>query len=544
MIRIRQIKLNNSGFENDPEKLKDILREKAAKLLRVDPCNIGTLSVRSHAIDARKKPDLFHVYTVDLTLKGTAEDTVLKRVRNKDITPVHEKPYAFPYTAPSVYTASSPKTPRPLIAGFGPAGMLAAYMLAKAGYRPVVIERGRDIDSRKKDVETFFRTGVLDTASNVQFGEGGAGTFSDGKLNSGIKDKSGRIRKILEVFVSMGAPDEILTESSPHIGTDRLAEVVRSLRADIIRSGGEVRFNTKLTDIIAGDGSRSLTAVTDDGQIDASALIIATGHSARDTFRMLSARGLAMEPKPFAVGLRVQHPQALINLAQYGIEHPENLPAAPYKLTAKASSGRGVYSFCMCPGGYIINASSENGMTAVNGMSHHARDGAAANSAIVVTLSPADYGNGSLFSGIEFQERIESAAFNAAQGLVPVQYLDDYRLGRASEENILRQKPQVMGAYRFTDLCDILPGEIRSDIIEGMSIFGKKIRGFDNDDTILAGVESRTSSPLRILRGDDLRSVTHPLIFPCGEGAGYAGGIISAAVDGIRVAEAVAEALT
>ena len=536
MIRVFEIKLPCEEILFGVP-FEEQLLPRVAKRLGIDASLILSLAVRRHAIDARKKPALFDVFTVDVSV---AEGTVLHATGK--VLEVEERSYAFPGDGDALRK-------RPVIAGFGPAGIFCAYELALHGARPVVIERGADTDTRVRDVERFWKDGVFHPASNVQFGEGGAGTFSDGKLNSGIKDKSGRIREVLNVLVEHGAPEEILYEAEPHIGTDLLRDVVKRIRAHIIALGGEVHFNTKLTGIEVEDG-RVTAAIVESRRIETDTIVLAIGHSARDTFRMLNGAGIKMEQKAFAVGLRVLHPQEKIDLAQYGRARDMEPPAS-YKLTHQTLSGRGVYSFCMCPGGYVVNASSEEGGLCVNGMSDHARDSGSANAAIVVQVRPEDYaaygqGADDVLAGVTFQRVLEQRAYDIGSGDVPVETWGDFCEAAGSESAGSCQRdgyngrfviPYIKGRYRFAPVHDILPDELNQCIMEGMTAFGKKIKGFDAPDTLVAGVESRTSSPVRILRDETMQSVTVKGLYPAGEGAGYAGGIMSAAVDGIKVAE-------
>ena len=543
MIQIRQLKLMPGHSDRE-------LTEKAARTLRIRPEEIASLRVVRQSIDARKKPEIRLIYTVDVKLVAREEKVLLSCRKNPDVGPAPEVRYRFPEPGKEILAE------RPLIIGTGPAGLFCGYLLAKAGYRPLLLERGEDVESRTRRVEEFWKTGVLSADSNVQFGEGGAGTFSDGKLNTLVKDKDGRNTEVLKIFVENGAPEEIRYESRPHVGTDVLSRVVKHMRERILSWGGEVRFSTRVTELVI-EGGRVRGVVCENGErIDAGAVVLAIGHSARDTFAMLEKKGIPMEAKSFAVGFRVEHPQELINLSQYAQRRPEALPPASYKLTAKTSEGRGVYSFCMCPGGYVVNASSEPGRLAVNGMSYSGRNGKNANSAIIVSVTPQDYGAGGPLAGIQFQRMLEERAFRAAGGAVPVQRYADYAgterengSAVAEADGMVREKrerhvpadfaPAIKGAWKFADLRDILPSSVRKAFLEGMEAFDRIIPGFADDAVCLSGVESRTSSPVRIPRDETLQSSVRGL-YPCGEGAGYAGGITSAAMDGMRVAEAIA----
>ena len=424
---------------------------------------------------------------------------------------------------------------RPIIVGSGPAGLFCAYNLCLQGFRPLIIERGKKIEDRVKDVEEFWNNNKLDINSNVSFGEGGAGTFSDGKLNTLVKDENNRGRMVMETFISCGAPSDIIYNYHPHIGTELLRNVINNLRNKIINLGGEFRYNTQLTNLVINNNEVSGIIVNNNEEIKTNCVVLAIGHSARDTFYMLNDNKLSMESKPFAIGVRVQHPQKIINENQYG-KYAKYLDNASYKLTYKASNNRGVYSFCMCPGGFVVNASSEEGLLCINGMSNHDRDTENANSAIVVTIDKNDYGE-SLFSGLEYQRELEKNAYNLGSSNIPIQLLGDYLSNKESNSfGII--KPIFKGNYKFSNLNILFSDSINKSLHEAFSYFDKKIKGFNNPDTILAGIEARTSSPIRIIRDDNLMSNIKG-IYPCGEGAGYAGGITSASIDGIKVSESI-----
>lgn len=535
MIRIGQVKLKTGHSKED-------LYRKTEKILGVTEEDIESLEIHKRSLDARKKPELFFVYTVDVSLKyPKKEKKILKRMeKKKDICEVQKEDYQFPKKKDG-----DCRKERPVVIGSGPAGMFCAYMLAVSGYRPVLIERGAMVEERKKDVEEFWKTGVLNTVSNVQFGEGGAGTFSDGKLNTLVKDPRGIGRKVLKIFTEHGAPEEILYENKPHIGTDVLIDVVKNMRLSIEDAGGTCLFHTKMTGLEVKDGILKGVWISKEGKeelLKTDTAVLAIGHSARDTFKILYEQGIPMEPKSFAVGVRTEHLQSMINESQYGTKSHPHLPAAAYKLTAKAGNGRGVYTFCMCPGGYVVNASSEEGRLCVNGMSYHDRGGKNANSAVIVTVTPEDYkGEQELtpLSGVEFQRKLEEKAYLAGKGKIPVQCFGDFCENKISD-SFGEVLPQMKGAYCFGDVRGIFPEEIAESIQEGMFQFDRKIHGFANKDTVLSGVEARTSSPLRILRDETMQSIKIKGLYPCGEGAGYAGGITSAAMDGIKVAESIA----
>ena len=531
MIRITQLKLPVDHSRED-------LERQAARELKVTREQILGLTISRKSIDARKKP-VCYVYTVDVELK--AEQKVWKRIHSRNASRIERKEYRFPVSGQEKLSH------RPVIVGMGPAGLFCGLMLARAGYRPLILERGERVRERQRTVDRFWEEGVLAQDSNVQFGEGGAGAFSDGKLNTLVKDLKGRGRLVLETFVKAGAPEEILWWNKPHLGTDVLIGVVERIREEILSLGGEIRFRTKLTDIDTEGGAvrgvRVRAVSPQDMEnveeyIPCEALILAIGHSARDTFAMLAGKNIPMEKKAFAVGVRIEHPQAFINEDQYGKDYPRSLPAASYKLTRKASGGRGVYSFCMCPGGYVVNASSEEGLLAVNGMSYQARDGRNANSAMIVTVRPEDFGGSDVLAGMEFQRRLERAAYRAGEGQVPVQLLADFQKRQISR-CLGEIEPCIKGKWSFGDVRGIFPEELSQALEEGIFGCEQILPGFSRGDAVLSGVESRTSSPVRILRNEEMESRVKGL-YPCGEGAGYAGGITSAAMDGIKAAEAVA----
>lgn len=531
MIRINQLKLSVGHTKAD-------MKKKAAKMMRIPEDKILSLVPVRQSLDARKKNELLYIYSLNATVSGK-EGAVIKNAKNVNVVLNTEKPYRFPEHG------QEPLCHRPVIVGFGPAGMFCGLMLARAGFSPLILERGEDVDSRTQKVEAFWRGGELNPESNVQFGEGGAGTFSDGKLNTLVRDPSGRNKKVLEILAEAGADPSITYVNKPHVGTDVLSRVVKNIRQEIIRLGGEIRFGCKLTDFSEAGGRLISVTVSQreeggfyrEETIPAQAVVLAIGHSARDTFRMLSEKSLDLQAKAFAVGLRIQHPQKQINFSQYGMEEPGSLGAASYKLTKQTSSGRGIYSFCMCPGGFVVNASSETGRLAVNGMSNHDRAGTNANSALIVTVTPEDFPSPGPLGGVEFQRRLEEAAFNCGKGKIPVQLYGDFKAGTLSRA-FGDVEPAFKGGYSFGNLREVLNPSLTDAMTEGIDSFGRIIDGFDRPDAILAGIESRTSSPVRIPRTPELESAVRGL-YPCGEGAGYAGGITSAAMDGIRTAEMI-----
>lgn len=535
-IRINQIKLPIQHNKKE-------LEEKIRKLLKLRKDVIIKYQIVKKSIDARNKPDIRFVYSVDVESEGLS---ISKKVFGKNINLIQKQNYHYEITGKTKLGHA------PIIVGMGPAGLFCGYYLAKNGYQPVIIERGEDIDSRQETVKLFWETGKLDTESNVQFGEGGAGTFSDGKLNTQVKDKTGRNHEVLETFVKFGAKEEIRYINKPHIGTDMLKQIVKRMREEICHLGGTVYFNTKMTDFCLKetDGQKKITGLwvkrtekLETGvvrswveKIETELLVLAIGHSARDTFELLHQRGVVMSSKAFAVGLRMEHPQAMINRAMYGMDMHELLEAADYKVTYQTPK-RGIYSFCMCPGGYVVNASSEEGLLAVNGMSYSDRAGRNSNSAIVAAIAPNDYGGGVL-DGIKFQRELEKQAFLEGNGTIPVQRFDDFCQNRRTE-SFGEIYPATKGNYCMGNLRKVLPEELSWQLIEGIHGFSEQIPDFDRGDALLSGVESRTSSPIRLERDEQFFSRGILGLYPCGEGAGYAGGITSAAMDGLRIFEAI-----
>lgn len=528
MLRIDQLRLH-------PGQQETLLRARCAKLLRVAPADITACTVLRKAIDARE--DLTLVYTVSVSVKNEAQ--VLRRCRDKRVSVYKQEVYFLPapVTAPAV---------RPIVVGAGPAGLFAALVLARCGARPILLERGRPVEHRQVDVERFWSGGPLDPDSNVQFGEGGAGAFSDGKLNTGTKDL--RHRFILETLVRCGAPDTILTDAKPHVGTDKLHIALQALRQELEAAGADIRFNARLEHIRIQDGAVSAVTVCQNGQtydLPARHVVLALGHSARDTFEMLYQAGLAMEPKPFAMGVRIEHRQSAIDAAQYRslAGHPA-LPPSTYKLSCHLPNGRSAFSFCVCPGGQVVAAASEPGRTVTNGMSVYARDGENINGALLVNVTPEDFGGAGPLAGVAFQRSMEEAAYLLGGGgyRAPAQRVEDFLAGRPSAG-----PGRVIPSYRpgvvWTDLRRCLPPFVADALAEALPILGRKLRGYDAPDAVLTAVESRSSSPVRIPRDGTCQSALRGL-YPCGEGAGYAGGILSAAADGMRCAEEIVKQLS
>ena len=513
MLRVSNIKVN---YKEDQDLS---IKNKLKKIFKRD---INEYKINKKSIDARDKSNILFVYTIDISIEN--EDKYI----SDNIRKIGDESYKFDITG------TKEMTNRPVVVGFGPAGIFLSYMLAKYGYKPLIIERGKSIDERVEDVENFFKTNELNPNSNIQFGEGGAGTFSDGKLNTLTKDENFRTKKVFEIFVENGAPEEILYDYKPHIGTDILRTVIKNIRNKIIDMGGTIKYSTQLSNINIENGKIESIIINDSEEIKCDSLFLCIGHSARDTFYMLNDNKLDMKAKPFAVGIRIIHNREDINKAMFGDADFNILGTASYKLTYKSTSGRGVYSFCMCPGGYVVNASSELNRLAINGMSNYDRLSNSSNSAIVVTVSPDDFGN-NIFDGIEYQRKLEEKAYSIGKGFIPTQLYKDYINNNISNEygNII---PEVKGNTTFSDLNELFPKYINESLKEAIPYFGTKIKGYDNPDSVMMGIESRTSSPVTIIRDENHESNIKG-IYPVGEGAGYAGGITTAAVDGIKTFE-------
>lgn len=533
MVRIQQLKLK---YNHSLSELKTSL----LKQLRIREDQLLDYKIVKQSLDARKKPELFYVYTIDVILKN---ESAVRKLKSKNISLLQEKHAYHPVSSGNVRLKN-----RPVIIGTGPSGLFCGYLLARMGYRPILLERGDRMEERMAQVQNFWSGSPLNPESNVQFGEGGAGTFSDGKLNTLVHDACGRNAYVLQTFVDHGAPPEILYQNKPHIGTDILSEVIINMRHTILSHGGEFRFGNCLKEIHVRteDHGNMLKFITvyDRKQdryynLESDLIVLAPGHSARDTFQMLESIRIPMKAKSFAVGVRIEHSQDMIDRSQYGRQRDGALPAAAYKLTANLENGRGVYTFCMCPGGYVVNASSEPGKLAVNGMSYHDRSGKNANSAIIVTVTPDDFKEKGPLSGMYFQRELEQAAYQTGEGKIPVQKFGDF-LKRTPSDGPGAIHPQIKGGYVWAELHSIFPEFITESLKDGILEFDRKIKGYADPDAVLSAVESRTSSPVRILRDESLQSEIRG-IYPCGEGAGYAGGIMSAAMDGMKVAEKIAE---
>lgn len=523
-------KINNISLNIDEP--KEVLLSKVAKKLHIKKEQISNFKIIKESIDARKKDNIKFNYCVEVKLNNN--QSIMSVVNGKDI--ILEEEMA----KEELKKGHIPLNSRPVVIGLGPAGLFSALTLAKNGYKPVVFERGEDVDSRTKTVQSFWNGATdLNLESNVQFGEGGAGAFSDGKLTTRIKDN--RCTEVLQSFIKAGAPEEIAFEGKPHIGTDILKEVVKNIREEIKCLGGEVHFNSKLESIKTKDG-KLLSIVVNGNEIDCEALVLAIGHSSRDTYQMLIEKGIFMEPKAFAIGVRIEHPRQLINESQYGkfANHPR-LKAADYRLTYQSKSlNRGIYSFCMCPGGTVVAAASEQNRLVTNGMSYHARDLENSNSALVVTVGPEDFFNNSVLSGMEFQRHYEELAYNLGGGdyIAPIQLVGDF-LNDKNSNKIGSVKPSYKPGYQFRELKECLPKYVVEALKEGIIKFDSKIKGYAMSEAVLTGIETRTSAPVRIIRNEGLQSISAKGVYPTGEGAGFAGGIISAAVDGIKVAEKI-----
>ena len=516
MLRIREVKIPIS-LDND-----EYIKKKISKLLNISKEEIIDYKILKKSIDARDKNNILFIYEFALNLKNENKINL-----SKNISEYIETEYEF--------TKEKDLKERPIIVGSGPAGLFCAYMLASVGCKPIILERGEKIEDRVKTVEDFFETNKLNPESNIQFGEGGAGTFSDGKLNTLTKDKLNRHKKVFEIFVENGAPEEIMYLNKPHIGTDILRNVIINMRNKIISFGGEFKYNSKVTNLIIEDNKIKGVEINNKEKTYSNIVVLAIGHSARDTFYMLNDNNVSMKPKNFAIGLRIEHPREMIDKSQYGDSY-KMLDPASYKLTYQTKNNRSVYSFCMCPGGYVVNASSEENKLCVNGMSNYKRDEKNSNSAIVVNVTTDDFNN-ELFGGIELQRKLEEKAYIEGKGIIPVQLYKDFK------DNIKSTKlgeitPNTKGEYTLSNLNNILPEYISESIKEAMPVFGRRIKGFDREDAILLGIEARTSSPVVIVRNEDLMSSVEGL-YPCGEGAGYAGGITTAAIDGIKIAEKI-----
>lgn len=524
MIRVSQIKIS---INDEVDKVKELVLKK----LRINDSELLAYHIYKESVDARHADEINFIYTVDVSLKN--ETKILKKhFSNVSLSP------DLIYKMPEVGMKSVKQ--RPVVIGFGPAGMFSALLLAQMGYRPIVLERGQKVEERVQAINNFWENGILNPNSNVQFGEGGAGTFSDGKLTSRVRDLRGR--KVLEEFVAAGAPEDILYRAHPHVGTDLLRDIVKNIREKIISLGGEVHFEAKVSKFLIEKGKLQAIILENGTRYDTHQAILAIGHSARDTFEQLYQTGVQMTAKPFAIGVRIEHPQTIIDKAQYkSFAHHPRLGAAEYRLTYKASNGRGVYTFCMCPGGLVVPAASEVGRLITNGMSEHARDGENANSGLLVQVFPEDFPGNHPLSGVRFQRELEEKAFQLGGGQyrAPIQLVGDFLKNQPSTKLGSVTPSYVLGVTP-TDLRSLFPEYINQGIAEALTNFDKKLHGFAMNDAVMTAVESRSSSPVRINRQEENRqSLTAEGLYPCGEGAGFAGGIVSAAIDGLKCAESL-----
>lgn len=548
MIRINQIKIPIFEIGSDKEREISVISKKAAALLKCRQKDIRKLQIVKKSADARDKDNILFVYSIAVRLHDSitgpsaeTEGSYIARLKNKNIVQETKAPLVIPKISSSA---------QPIIIGSGPCGLFAALTLTESGFKPIILERGFDEAERRRRTELFFETGKLDPDCNIQFGEGGAGTFSDGKLNTGIKDRGGFIDYVLRSFVKFGADESIIYDQKPHVGTDVLCDIVRNIREYITAKGAAYIFGARFDGIAAKDNSLTAVYYTDvkSGKrhcIDTDCAVLGIGHSARDTYEMLKETGIDMERKAFAVGVRIQHPQRLIDSSLYGedrlSEKEEILGPAAYKLTHRAENGRNIYSFCMCPGGHVVNSSSEPERLCINGMSYNKRDSGVANSALIVNVTPEDFPTDDVLSGIEFQRILENKAYEAASGVIPCETFREFRCHDKNPSCVSEFPTEFLGYSAAADVRGILPEYVGDAVEDGIKAFAKNIKDFDNDNAVIAGIEARTSSPVRILRNDERYAPKLKGLYPAGEGAGYAGGITSAAVDGIKTALAIIE---
>ena len=527
MIRLSQVKM---PLKHE----REAIEPQILKQLRIKPSELKGWQIRKESLDARKEPQI--VYTIDCEIVG--ESKLLSK--NKSLQQAPDESYTRPVTAQDAPKLQHP----PVIIGFGPAGMFATWLLTELGYKPIVLERGADVDQRSKDIEDYWQGGPLKPESNVQFGEGGAGTFSDGKLTTRIKDL--RAKTVLEILTAHGAPEEILYRNKPHIGTDILKPTVKNFREQLIAKGADIRFNTKVEQLIYNGHQLEAILLADGTKIPTETAVLAIGHSARDTFEMLDSGKVAMTPKPFAIGVRIEHPQGLIDATQYGNHQSalsERFGAAEYHLSTEAANGRSVYTFCMCPGGFVVGAASEPDTIVTNGMSEHARNQANANSALLIGITPEDFTSDRVLAGVDLQREIEKKAFEMGQRThrAPVMTVGAF-LDQNQPNAIGSVTPSYTPGYVLTDLSEGLPAPLIEALRDALPKLDKKLKGFAMADAVMTGFETRTSSPVRIVRNPEtLESTSHQGLYPCGEGAGYAGGIMSSACDGLRIAEKIIE---